>query len=105
MHTEQQSSVEVFLAGSVLLLVLSVAMGAVAIWDFGGLATTVRRRLSAMPVLGALYRRTPSWAFRAFGVWYILFGIGQLMFSMPSRTARMTSAAKRTAGHVARGRC
>jgi hypothetical protein len=80
MHTEQQSTVEAFLAGSVLLLVPDVAMGAVAIWDPGGLATTVRRRLSAMPVLGALNSRTPSWAFRAFGVWCILCGIGQLMF-------------------------
>jgi hypothetical protein len=72
--------VEASLAASVFLLVLAVAMGVVAIWDLGGLATTVRGRLSAMPVLGALYRRTPPWAFRAFGVWCILFGIGQLMF-------------------------
>jgi hypothetical protein len=54
--------------------------GVVAIWDLGGLASTVRERRSAMPVLGASYRRLPSWAFRAFGIWCILFGIGQLIY-------------------------
>jgi hypothetical protein len=48
--------------------------------DVGGLATTMRARLDAMPILGASHRRLPSWAFRAFGVWCIVFGIGQLIF-------------------------
>ena len=78
--TEQQNSVEAFVAGSVLLLVLAVAIEIVAIWDLGGLASTVRERLSATPVLGASYRRLPPWAFRAFGIWCILFGIGQLIY-------------------------
>jgi hypothetical protein len=80
MRTEQHRSMEAFVAGSVILLVLAVAMGVVAIWDVGGLASTVRERLSAMPVLGASYRLLPSWAFRAFGVWCVLFGIGQLIY-------------------------
>lgn len=68
------------MAGSVVLLVMAVAMGVVAIWDVGGQATTMRARLEAMPVLGAAYRRMPSWTFRAFGVWCFVFGIGQLVF-------------------------
>jgi hypothetical protein len=64
----------------VLLLVLAVAMGVVAVWDLGGLATTMRTRLDALPLLGASYARLPSWTFRAFGVWCIVFGIGQLIF-------------------------
>jgi hypothetical protein len=64
----------------VVLLVVAAAMGVVAIWDVGGLATTMRARLEAMPVLGASYRRLPSWTFRAFGVWCFVFGIGQLVF-------------------------
>jgi hypothetical protein len=74
------SSAEACLAGSVVLLVLALAMGAVAIWDVGGLATRIRVRLEAMPILGASYTRLPSWAFRAFGVWCMLFGISQLIF-------------------------
>jgi hypothetical protein len=63
----------------VVLLVVAVAMGVVAIGDLGGLATTIRARLDAMPMLGASYRRLPSRVIRAFGVWCILFGIGQLI--------------------------
>jgi hypothetical protein len=78
-RTYPSISPEACLAGSVLLLVLAVAMGVVAIWDVGGLVTTMRARLDAMPMLGASYRRLPSWVFRAFGVWCIVFGIGQLI--------------------------
>ena len=55
-------------------------MGAGAAWDPGGLATRIRARLDAMPMLGGWYRRLPSWAFRALGVLCFTFGIGQLIF-------------------------
>jgi hypothetical protein len=75
-----RSSPEARLAWSVVLLVVAIAMGALAIWDIGRLATTMRARLEAMPMAGASYRRLPSWTFRAFGVWCFVFGIGQLVF-------------------------
>lgn len=69
------------MAGSALLLVLAVAMGVVAIWDLGSLATAIRARLDPMPVLGASYRRLRPWVFRAFGVWCIVFGIVQFIYA------------------------
>jgi hypothetical protein len=74
------SRAEACLTGSVLLLVLALAMGATAIWDLGGLATAVRARLEALPMLGASYKRLPSWALRAFGVWCFVFGVAQVIF-------------------------
>ena len=68
------------MVGSGLLLVLAVGMGVVAIWDVGGLATAIRARFELMPILGASYRRLPSWVFRLFGIWCIVIGIGQLIF-------------------------
>ena len=65
---------------SVLLLVLAVAIGVVSIWDVGGVVTAMRARLEAMPVLGASHRRLPSWVFRAFGVWCIVFGVAQFIY-------------------------
>ena len=60
-----------------ILLVASLAMGVGFFWDVRGFATTMRRRLEERDFDGALYRRLPSWAFRAFGVWCFVFGIGQ----------------------------
>ena len=57
-----------------------VAIGVVCIWDVGGLATMMRARLEERSVMRAWYRRLPSWTFRAFGVWCIVFGIGQLIY-------------------------
>jgi hypothetical protein len=65
---------------SVVLLVVAVAMGVVFIWDVGGAATAMRARLETKSPMGALYKRLPPWTFRAFGVWCIVFGIGQLIF-------------------------
>ena len=68
------------MAGSVVFLVLCVAIGVVCIWDVGGLATMMRSRLETRSVMRAWYRRLPPWTFRAFGVWGIVFGIGQLTY-------------------------
>jgi hypothetical protein len=65
------------LVGSVVLLVLGLVMGAVAIWDVRGLASSMRGRLEERSVIGAAYKRMPSWTFRAFGVWCVVFGVGQ----------------------------
>jgi hypothetical protein len=65
---------------SVVLLVVGVAMGVVCIWDVGSVATAMRARLEAKSIMGAWYKRLPPWYFRAFGVWAIVFGIGQLIF-------------------------
>lgn len=68
--------------GSAIFLLLCFAMGATFFWDLGGLATRMDERLQAMPGYGALYRRLPmpSWAFRAFGIWCVVFGIGQFIY-------------------------
>ncbi|MBO0801587.1 MAG: hypothetical protein J2P25_00715 [Nocardiopsaceae bacterium] len=71
---------EASLVGSVLLLFMGIAMGITAIWDIGGVASRMRADLEEWPLFGGLYRRMPSWTFRAFGIWCIIFGIGQLIF-------------------------
>jgi hypothetical protein len=64
----------------VLLSVCGTAMGIAFIWDVGGLASRMSARLVVRdPVYGALYRRVP-WLNRAFGVWCILFSVGELVF-------------------------
>ena len=68
------------LAGSVIILALGLVIGVVAIWDVGGLATTMRNRLEGLPLLGGSYGRLPSWMFRAFGVWCVAFAVGQLVY-------------------------
>jgi hypothetical protein len=68
------------LAGSAVLLVLAVAMGVVCIWDIRGRASTMRARLEARSIMGAWYKRLPSWSFRVFGVWCLVCGVGQLLF-------------------------
>ena len=68
------------MAGSVVLLVLAVAMGVVFIGDVGGTATKMRSRLEERSMMRAWYRRLPPWTFRAFGVWCVVFGIGQLIY-------------------------
>lgn len=64
----------------VLFFVAAVAMGATFIWDIGGLASKMRADLDESPLHGALHRRLPSWAYRAFGVWCIIFGTGVLVY-------------------------
>jgi len=65
---------------SVLLLVFGVAMGTTFIWDLGGMASRMSTRLVARdPDYAALYRRMP-WLNRAFGVWSIVFSVGQLVY-------------------------
>jgi len=68
------------MVGSVVLLVLAVAMGVVCIWDVGGAATAMRARMEERSRMRAWYRRLPPWYFRAFGAWCFVFGIGQLIF-------------------------
>jgi hypothetical protein len=68
------------MAGSVVLLALAVAMGVVFIGDIGGRATRLRSRLETRSMMRAWYKRLPPWTFRAFGVWCIVFGIGQLIY-------------------------
>jgi hypothetical protein len=65
---------------SVVLLVIALGMGAVFIWDIGGRASAMRARLEERSVMRAWYKRLPPWTFRAFGVWAVVFGIGQLIF-------------------------
>ena len=68
--------------GSAILLLFCLAMGATFFWNLGGSATRMDKRLQAMSGYGPLYRRLPmpSWAFRAFGIWCVVFGIGQFIY-------------------------
>ena len=66
--------------GSAVLLVAAFAMGAAFIWNLGGFADRMRQGLEDAPLAGVLYRRMPSWTLRAFGIWCLIFGIGQLTF-------------------------
>jgi hypothetical protein len=68
------------LIGSLVLLLLALAMGAAFLWDIRGFATRMRVRLEAREFDGGLYRRLPPWTFRAAGIWCIVFGVGQLAF-------------------------
>jgi hypothetical protein len=70
---------------SAVLLAFGVVMGAVFVWDLGGLASRVRERLEARSLDGAFYRRMPSWFLRAFGIWCFVFGIGQFAFVVTFR--------------------
>ena len=65
---------------SAVLLAFAVLMGIVFIWDLGGLARRMRESLAGLPLGGALYRRMPTWTLRAFGVWWVIFGIGQFVY-------------------------
>lgn len=76
------------MVGSVVLLVLAVSMGVVCIWDIGGAATAMRVRLEERSVMRAWYRRLPSWTFRAFGVWCVVLGIGQLIYVIATARGR-----------------
>ena len=67
-------------AGSVLLFVFAVVMGVTFTGDIGGLATKMRQRLEERSIFGYLYKRMPSWMFRAFGVWRFVCGIGWLIY-------------------------
>lgn len=64
------------LIGSVLFFLAAAAVGVTLIWDIGGQASKTRTRLERNPVYGGLYRRLPSWTYRAFGVWWIIVGAG-----------------------------
>lgn len=65
---------------SILLFVFSFAMGIAFIWDVGGVASRMSARLVARDtVYAALYRRAP-WLNQAFGIWCILFSIGELVY-------------------------
>lgn len=66
--------------GSVLLLVLSAAIGAAFFWDVHGVASGMRARLEEKSVMRAWHKRLPPWTYRAFGVWCFAFGIGQLIY-------------------------
>ena len=64
----------------VLLFVFSFAIGIALIWDVGGVASRMSAQLVARkPVYAALHRRAP-WLNQAFGIWCILFGIGELVY-------------------------
>jgi len=65
---------------SALLFVFGVAMGVTFIWDIGGMATRLREQeIGKGGISTALFKRAP-WMPRAFGVWAIVFGIGQLIY-------------------------
>lgn len=64
---------------SLVMLVYAWALGAVFFWDIRGIATRTRRKYEARAFDGALYRKLPSWAFRAFGVWCFVFGVGEFV--------------------------
>jgi energy-coupling factor transporter transmembrane protein EcfT len=68
------------MAPSVVFLLVALAMGVVFIWDVGRVATAMRARLEERSMMRAWYKRLPPWTFRAFGVWCVVFGIGQLIF-------------------------
>jgi hypothetical protein len=76
------------MAPSVVFLVFAVGMGVVFIWDVGGAATAMRARLEAKSRMAAWYKRWPPWAFRAWGVWAVVFGIGQLIFVIATENRR-----------------
>jgi hypothetical protein len=59
--------------GQLILMVLCVAYGVVLFTNSGGLASRMLDGLRQHRV----YARTPVWTMRAFGVWVIVFGIGQ----------------------------
>jgi hypothetical protein len=54
-------------------------MGVAFIGDVGGFATRMRKGLQNVQP-GVLHRWMPSWTFRAFGVYCIMFAIGELIF-------------------------
>jgi hypothetical protein len=68
---------EVPLIYSVLLFVFGIAMGIGFIWDIGGVASRMHAQLERDPKYDGLYK--PWWP-RAFGVWAILFSVGQLVY-------------------------
>ena len=65
--------------GVLLFFVMAEAMGVAFFWDVRGFASLMRRRMEAGP-FGGLYRRLPSWTYRAFGVWCFAFGFGQFAY-------------------------
>ena len=65
--------------GPSILLISSLAMGVGFFWDVRSFATAVRRRFEERSFDGALHRKLPSWAYRAFGAWCFVFGIGQFV--------------------------
>jgi hypothetical protein len=65
---------------SAVLLVFGVLMGAALIWDLGGFASRMREGLEGQALGGVLYRRLPTWTLRAFGIWCVIFGIGQFFY-------------------------
>lgn len=75
------------MAGSVVFLLVALAVGAVFIWDMGGTASSIRARFENQGgPAGEMYARLPSWATRAFGMWWIACGIAQLAyFSLVAR--------------------
>jgi hypothetical protein len=65
----------------VLLFVFGIAMGIGFIWDVGGPASRMRAQMHARsqwdPAYRAFYR--PWWP-TAFGVWSIVFSVGELVY-------------------------
>jgi hypothetical protein len=61
------------------MLVYAWALGAAFFWDVRGVATRARRKFEARALDGGLYRKLPSWAFRAFGIWCFVFGVGEFV--------------------------
>jgi hypothetical protein len=64
---------------SLVLLVYAWGLGAVFFWDVRGMATRTRRRYEARALYNARYWKLPSWAFRAFGIWCFVFGVGEFL--------------------------
>jgi hypothetical protein len=60
-----------------VLMVFSVALGVVWVSDFRGIASRWLDHLRQERVTGRLYARMPIRVFRVFGMWPIVFGVGQ----------------------------
>ena len=69
----------VLIVAALALKLLPLALGGGFFWDVRGFATAMRRRLEERSFDGALHKRLPSWAYRAFGVWCFIFGIAQFV--------------------------
>jgi hypothetical protein len=65
---------------SAVLLVFGVLMGTALIWDLGGFASRMRQGLEGLSLGGMFYRRMPNWTIHAFGIWCVIFGIGQFVY-------------------------
>ncbi len=66
---------------SAVFLVVAVAMGVALLWDLGGIAGRWRQGMERHAERAIGSRRIPAgWTLRAFGIFYVAFGIGQFIY-------------------------